>query len=440
MTSNPPYNCMTSTTERTSKAGINSADIIHGQTNSDPTQTRSSSTEPPTKSQIFKGKPVPEHFLADKTEGFAMDEDNPSNINNSGFQIERNPTEVYTDITWGEALLTIRPLLEHSLQFVTEPTIAACLNISIQDAIFASIINIREALQTPETLPRVQFEEWSRTKTSSNFITETEIQVRYHQDYNCADELTAVQHADTSEELGHITCNSTTACGYGRNLIISEIHDKKLRKQDVFLNTSIWNTPGLARTDDLRFPPLPTKTHGRTQNPKKVAFGTTSLDITTTAQQISRTTQPANNTMVTTSAGQFVDLATFIGDLVDNKMSARDASITALDYKINLIQNQIEADNARAVIRAFRDKEARLAETLIQHDGMQNTANRRKRELAATADSNSQERKHLSEIIEDVNDKMATLQPYIKKVHNSLNEEATLLGIRLNDIPATLDF
>ena len=85
--------------------------------------------------------------------------------------------------------------------------------------------------------------------------------------------------------------------------------------------------PGLANTDS-HFPLLPASSTGRAQNPKKVTFGTTTLEPTTTTQQA------ANNTMVTTSTGQIVDFGTFLGDRVDSKLAARDAASQDMDKKI----------------------------------------------------------------------------------------------------------
>ena len=122
------------------------------------------------------------------------------------------------------------------------------------------------------------------------------------------------------------------------------------------------------------------------------------------------------------------------------EMAARDAIVQDMEDKTNSLQMQTEADNARAIIRAFRDKEARLAETMLKHDGILHTVNRQKRELADTSKGDILERKHLSAIIEDLIRELEPLQEYIRTVHRSLSEEAATLGIQLNDIKVTLDF
>ena len=233
------------------------------------------------------------------------------------------------------------------------------------------------------------------------------------------------------------SCKSAIVGGYYRTEQLGDLYDRKFRKGDKFLNAPIaaWTTPAQSTRVDVQFPPLPVK--GRTS--RKVSFNMPSTLNLTTANSQAQDTQPIT-TMVTTSAGKLIDLTTLIGDLVDDKMAARDATVQEMSDKINSLQTQIEVENTRAAIRAFRDKEARLAETMMQHDGMVITNTRRTRELDATADNLVQERNHLKAIIDDNSDKMASLRPYIKKVHNSLTQEAILLGIKLIDISDTLDF
>ena len=61
-------------------------------------------------------------------------------------------------------------------------------------------------------------------------------------------------------------------------------------------------------------------------------------------------------------------------------------------------------------------------------------------EVGETSENDIQDRKQLIAIIAVHNYMLETLLAYIKKVHSSLSEEATALGIQLNDLPITLDF
>ncbi len=79
-------------------------------------------------------------------------------------------------------------------------------------------------------------------------------------------------------------------------------------------------------------------------------------------------------------------------------------------------------------------------ESMLKHDGMQHTITRHKRELADTPEVNTRDRMHLATTIQEHSYRLETLEAYIQKVHKSLYDEATVLGILLNNIPATLDF
>ena len=323
MTSNTSYIYMASNTGHLTRAGNNSANIILGQQNSEQTQARSTHYGAPTTTQINDNGSQNKQMTSNTSSiHMASNTGHHARAGNNSANIilgQQNSDQPQARSTHYGAPTTTQ---DDNCQLTTDALLSANQS--------------EECAMDNDSLPRLQFDERIITTVHDHYTTsylvsigkleqEAKIQVRYHQDYSFIDELTTLQHATTSNDN------------------VTHLRD-----------------------------PL--------AQPKKVAFGTTSLDLTTKALQNYKTTQPAS------------------------------------------------------------DKEARLAESMMKHDGMVITNNWRIRELADTADNLVQERNQLKAIIEDNSDKMATLRPYIKKVHNSLTQEAILLGIKLIDISDTLDF